>query len=273
MRIQSALPVLLILIFGQLKADSLGLGNSTAQPGDTVEVAVRLNNSVAVRGLQFNVSASPADNLFFIGVEAVGRASGFAASGQGTADNVIVVAYSASGGSLAVGNDSILVLKYRLGSSAPTGQINLSLSGVSVSDENLAALPGLTIINGGITVSSGQPVATFTAQPLSGQAPLTVSLDASHSSDSDGTLVSYAWTFGDNQSGSGATTTHIYGNPGTYTITLTITDNDGNTASATRAVLVFAAGEYQRGDVNRDNKTDIFDLLELLGILGGSKPN
>jgi PKD repeat protein len=83
------------------------------------------------------------------------------------------------------------------------------------------------------------PVASFTATPDTGEAPLTVSFDAGASSDSDGTVASYLWSFGDSSAnGSGATTTHDYPGPGTYTVTLTVTDNDGATANTTRTVTV-----------------------------------
>ena len=39
------------------------------------------------------------------------------------------------------------------------------------------------------------PTASFTANPTSGVAPLGVSFNASNSSDSDGSIISYAWDF------------------------------------------------------------------------------
>ena len=60
---------------------------------------------------------------------------------------------------------------------------------------------------------------------------LTCTFDASGSSDSDGTIVDYAWDFGDGALGSGESTTHSYSQPGTYTVTLTVTDDDGATDS------------------------------------------
>ena len=61
---------------------------------------------------------------------------------------------------------------------------------------------------------------------------LTCAFDASGSSDSDGTITSYAWSFGDGTTGSGESTTHSYTQPGTYSVTLTVTDDDGERDSA-----------------------------------------
>ncbi len=87
-------------------------------------------------------------------------------------------------------------------------------------------------------VSNNSPSAGFTASPTSGSAPLAVSFDASGSSDSDGSIASYAWTFGDGGSSSGVTTSHTYNSTGTYTAQLTVTDDDGATDTATRMIQV-----------------------------------
>ena len=59
-----------------------------------------------------------------------------------------------------------------------------------------------------------------------------VGFDGTGSMDSDGTIVKYAWDFGDGSSGSGPKPVHVYGNPGTYTVRLTVTD-DSNTSNGT----------------------------------------
>jgi len=59
---------------------------------------------------------------------------------------------------------------------------------------------------------------------------LKVSVDGSDSSDTDGTIASYAWDWGDGSpDGSGETATHTYTAAGDYTIKLTVTDNGGAT--------------------------------------------
>ena len=65
-------------------------------------------------------------------------------------------------------------------------------------------------------------------------------LSGSNSSDSDGTITSYAWLFGDGTSGTGATTSKTYAATGIYTITLTVTDNSGATNSATTTATITA---------------------------------
>jgi trimeric autotransporter adhesin len=59
------------------------------------------------------------------------------------------------------------------------------------------------------------------------------SFDAGTSRDPDGSLVSYAWDFGDGASAAGATASHAYTWAGTYTVRLTITDDEGATDSVT----------------------------------------
>ena len=62
------------------------------------------------------------------------------------------------------------------------------------------------------------------------------------SSDLDGSIVAWSWTFGDGGTSSAQHPTHTYGAAGTYTVILIVTDNEGATDSTSKAVTV-AAGE------------------------------
>ncbi len=85
--------------------------------------------------------------------------------------------------------------------------------------------------------ATSPPVASFTVSCT----VLTCSTDAGASTDPDGTIALYGWTWGDGLTTPGtaaATNNHVYVNGGSYVITLTVTDNAGATASTTRTVTV-----------------------------------
>ena len=98
----------------------------------------------------------------------------------------------------------------------------------------------LTVSAPSVPPANQPPVASFTANPPSGQAPLTVGFDAAASTDPDGTSLSYYWDYGDTTSGSGLTASHTYTIANTYTVMLTVTDIDGATDTATSTLTVSA---------------------------------
>jgi len=80
------------------------------------------------------------------------------------------------------------------------------------------------------------PTAVFTSTPTN----LSVAFDGSGSSDSDGTIASYAWDFGDGGTSTVAKPSHTYGAAGTFSVKLTVTDNGGLTNAVTHSVTVTA---------------------------------
>ena len=85
----------------------------------------------------------------------------------------------------------------------------------------------------GVEAGHGRPAnAAPTASFTSSCTNLACSFDGSASSDSDGSIASYAWTFGDGATAAvGAKPAHTYAAGGTYSVTLTVTDNNGATNS------------------------------------------
>ena len=65
-----------------------------------------------------------------------------------------------------------------------------------------------------------------------------VSFSGGASTDVDGSIVSYSWTFGDGSSAIGLSVSHTYAAPGSYTARLTVTDSCGATGSDTVVVTV-----------------------------------
>ncbi len=100
-----------------------------------------------------------------------------------------------------------------------------------VSAPNLARFPLTPRAN-------AAPTAVFTA---SASAAGKLSVDASGSSDRDGTVVAYGWDFGDGQpdaTATGVTATHQYLTTGDYPVTLVVTDNLGGRTVTTQTVHV-----------------------------------
>ena len=97
----------------------------------------------------------------------------------------------------------------------------------------VAVLASLALGGCSLSPSGGRaPHPAIDASRLSGPAPLTVTFDASDSTD-DGEIVDYEWTFdGEPSTARGARCDHTFRTPGTREVVLTVTDNDGNAASA-----------------------------------------
>jgi glucose/arabinose dehydrogenase len=107
------------------------------------------------------------------------------------------------------------------------------------------ALLYLSIFDGAVyriqyqAASNQPPTATFTAIPLQGPAPLSVTFNASGSADPNGDALSYSWNFGDGSpAGAGVTVSHTYQKKGPYTAVLTVSDGRGGVATASRRIQV-----------------------------------
>ncbi|KKL14861.1 hypothetical protein LCGC14_2511430, partial [marine sediment metagenome] len=74
--------------------------------------------------------------------------------------------------------------------------------------------------------------------PYSALTDVAINFDGSDSTDSDGTIASYAWVFGDGGTGTGVSPSHTYTTAGTYTVALTVTDDDAATDSDTAIATI-----------------------------------
>jgi len=103
-------------------------------------------------------------------------------------------------------------------------------------DEGETGTESVTVSIGGD--SNDLPTASFDVSSTSPTVGDTVSVDASASSDPDGSIASYDWDFGDGSTASGQTASNAYADAGDYSISLTVTDGDGGSDTATQSISV-----------------------------------
>jgi len=94
----------------------------------------------------------------------------------------------------------------------------------------LLAIPAI------VAAANALPLAQFEVLPSADGSATTVVFDASSSQDTDGTIVTYQWIFGDGFSGSGVTKSHTYASAATYMVTLLVTNNQGGNHLVSREI-------------------------------------
>ena len=88
-----------------------------------------------------------------------------------------------------------------------------------------------------ITILNAVPVADFSFLPSNPTTIDTISF-TDISTDSDGSIVSWYWDFGDGNTSTIANPTHSYSIPNNYFVTLTVTDDDGGIDDITKNIVV-----------------------------------
>ena len=185
----------------------------------------------------------PADELAFGGTEFVLA---------GPPDLYILYASSLSGeiGVSGIASGTYDFLWYDIVNGEMVRQENVSVSG---GDMTWPSPPGIgQELALYIEATNRRPVGVFFADPTSGDAPLVVNFDATGSFDPDGSIVNYAWDFGDGNNGTGVSPTHIYAALGTYTVTLTVTDNLGASTISNGTIIVSPTGANNPPDAGFD---------------------
>jgi peroxiredoxin len=110
-----------------------------------------------------------------------------------------------------------------------------------------------------------RPLAAFERSPGYGPAPLSVFFDATASTDPDGEIADYRWSFGDGSTGVGATLTHTYPLTGVYAVELRVLDDRGASGTVTRMVSVTDPEDPPPEGVNVGQTAVDFTLDDLSG--------
>ena len=211
-----------------------------------------------------NTIGAPSDGHFVLAVGSVtsaGLRSSFSSVGP-TADgrikpdvmamgSMVLVASSLSDVGYIAVNGTSFACPLTAGVAALVLQANPGLTATQVRDilrdsGNNAAMPdnqlGYGIIDAvaAVYAANGQfvPRALFNATTN-----LTTVSFTNNSTDSDGTIVSHSWNFGDGSISAEENPSHTYAADGTYTVTLTVTDSDGLTGVANQTITVSSPNE------------------------------
>lgn len=111
------------------------------------------------------------------------------------------------------------------------------------------------------------PNAVVTASPNSGTAPLVVNFSSAASIDTDGTINSYEWDFGDGVTSTQANPSHTYTTQGSFVCTLTVTDDDGAIGTTSVNINVSAPNNNAALFIlNANNDSQLYALTNGLQI-------
>ncbi|MFN8455488.1 MAG: PKD domain-containing protein [Anaerolineae bacterium] len=127
---------------------------------------------------------------------------------------------------------------------AANGEYTVSLTVNGPAGSDTETRPGY------IVVTEKMPIVKFRAEPTTGPAPLTVNFI--DDSLPKGSITTWQWSFGDGASSTEPNPTHIYTEPGNYTVSLTVSDTDGRSDTLTRSGLISVSATPSPAPVQAD---------------------
>jgi subtilisin family serine protease len=137
-----------------------------------------------------------------------------------------------------------------------------SLTAVAADDR------GLTTTSTPVSIFVNRPPTASAGGPYSAQAGRAVQFNGGGSSDSDGTIISYRWEFGDGTNGAGVAPSHVYTAARTYDVILTVADDRGGSATAGTTVTVAPSPSGTAAGTGTANR--LAKWLDGVGTLGDS---
>jgi len=236
-----------------------------ADPADLLDEANESDNSLTVN-ITVNALPIPAVSLSSTAVR-TGENITFNATGSGDPDGDIAGYLFDFGDGGSTGWVDVPVVEHGY---ADNGTYDGSLA---VRDGHGAVSPVKSDFR--IAVSNRVPMATFSVEP--GDDVLTfeeIVLNASASTDLDGTIVNWTWESGDNRTFYGPTVRLSYNDDGSYAVCLNVTDDDGDRTGSARTVTVLnrapTASFSVEPRINRGNRSTFFTFTTTSGDPDGS---
>ncbi len=125
-------------------------------------------------------------------------------------------------------------------------------------------------IEPGTTIDS--PTAVIEASTISGNGPLSVTFDASGSTDPNGDVLTYEWDFGNGVTKTGVTTTYEFTEFGDQLVTLTVDDGNGNLDSDTIIITITDPNQPPVASFISDVTSGIAPLIVTFDASASSDP-
>ncbi len=154
-----------------------------------------------------------------------------------TSQGVVIYFPSPIVGVTGIGRSVSSTTHYLIITESPPGKL-YALWGFTGSPVSMTQTGKDLFVNIVLLLARHSPDALFTTSPVSPEVGETVTFDASGSSDTDGSISSYSWDFGDGNTAAASIATHAYTSAGDYTVTLKVTDNYGLTDTETKTITV-----------------------------------
>jgi len=215
-----------------------------AQPGPAGITGVTVHNgstSINVAGVVAEFTADKPVTLRDTGSRAnSGSTTPPAATAVAAIDDLVfgIIAYQATVASTQ--QEHLVGSVFTTVNRVTRGTTSMFASAYAIADAAGATGPSWTM---DATIATGEVTCAFAIGPVFTASPTgqTVAFDASGSNLAGGdTVVSYAWDFGDGQTGTGVSPSHTYGSAGSKTVTLTATYDSGDTGTTSQTVTVAA---------------------------------
>ena len=211
------------LVFAQATVSIQPLEMESPAIGEEFSVDVAISNGANITAYQVTVEFNPKTLAFADTANADYLPAGAFVVPPVIADNNVTLAAASLAGA-SDGNGTLATITFAVIDANPS---TIKLTKVILSDPDANQLSVITT-NGQITgpvAMNEAPVAIIEATPAKVVTDQTISLSGVNSLDDSG-IKHYVWHFGDGSSTEEKeTVTHVYKQPGNYTVTLTVTDD------------------------------------------------